>query len=338
MRPGSTRGAPRRGLERAPPGADRELKRSGLQGAWFARAERLLSPAKTTARSRASWSARARASLWPRATWTLRLPTLSERSTSAAASRIRDLMALGLHDKGSALVRQGEPRQAWRSSTRPRSPRSAGVEPLRNGIIYCGVIAASFDVGDLGRAGNWTEAATRWCERQSISGFPGVCRVNRAEVMRLRGGRRRRKIRTAVAEIERIRPRRCRLGVLRAGRAPVAHGRPRGRGGVISAGARPWRRPAARVGAPSPWRTATPRLPTAASGGRSPTECETGSRGPLLAGERPDLLAVGEIDEAKAASSGARGDRADYGTTSLAAHAAAADGAVALAGRTRTRR
>ena len=64
---------------------------------------------------------------------------------------------------------------------------SGELDPYVTGIIYCGVISASFDVGDLSRAGNWTEAATRWCERQSISGFPGVCRVNRAEVMRLRG-------------------------------------------------------------------------------------------------------------------------------------------------------
>ncbi|HEV3474950.1 MAG TPA: adenylate/guanylate cyclase domain-containing protein, partial [Actinomycetota bacterium] len=33
----------------------------------------------------------------------------------------------------------------------------------------------------------WTEAAQRWCERQSINGFPGVCRVHRAEIIRLRG-------------------------------------------------------------------------------------------------------------------------------------------------------
>ncbi|MDP9296057.1 MAG: adenylate/guanylate cyclase domain-containing protein, partial [Actinomycetota bacterium] len=32
-----------------------------------------------------------------------------------------------------------------------------------------------------------TEATTRWCERQAINGFPGHCRVRRAEIMRLRG-------------------------------------------------------------------------------------------------------------------------------------------------------
>src|SRR5207248_5326113 len=33
-----------------------------------------------------------------------------------------------------------------------------------------------------------TEVAHRWCERQSISGFPGVCRVHRAEIQGLMGG------------------------------------------------------------------------------------------------------------------------------------------------------
>jgi class 3 adenylate cyclase len=43
------------------------------------------------------------------------------------------------------------------------------------------------DVADYKRAGEWTEATTRWCERQAISGFPGHCRVRRAEIIRLRG-------------------------------------------------------------------------------------------------------------------------------------------------------
>ncbi|HYT77746.1 MAG TPA: adenylate/guanylate cyclase domain-containing protein, partial [Actinomycetota bacterium] len=33
----------------------------------------------------------------------------------------------------------------------------------------------------------WTDAAHRWCERQAISGFPGVCRVHRAEIVALQG-------------------------------------------------------------------------------------------------------------------------------------------------------
>src|SRR5206468_9738884 len=55
------------------------------------------------------------------------------------------------------------------------------------GVVYCRMISACQDLAEYRRAGEWTEAGRRWCERQSISGFPGVCRVHRAEIIRLRG-------------------------------------------------------------------------------------------------------------------------------------------------------
>ena len=33
----------------------------------------------------------------------------------------------------------------------------------------------------------WIEAANRWCDRLDVTGFPGACRVHRAELMRMRG-------------------------------------------------------------------------------------------------------------------------------------------------------
>lgn len=61
------------------------------------------------------------------------------------------------------------------------------LSPVVTGVVYCNTISTCSDVGDFRRAGEWTDAARRWCERQSITGFPGVCRVHRAEIMRLRG-------------------------------------------------------------------------------------------------------------------------------------------------------
>jgi class 3 adenylate cyclase len=55
------------------------------------------------------------------------------------------------------------------------------------GVTYCNMISACRDLTDYQRASEWTEAAERWCERQSVSGFPGVCRVHRAEVVALSG-------------------------------------------------------------------------------------------------------------------------------------------------------
>jgi class 3 adenylate cyclase len=61
------------------------------------------------------------------------------------------------------------------------------LSPFTTGVTYCSMIAACRDLADYRRAGEWTEAAERWCERQSISGFPGVCRIHRAEVVALSG-------------------------------------------------------------------------------------------------------------------------------------------------------
>jgi class 3 adenylate cyclase len=61
------------------------------------------------------------------------------------------------------------------------------LSPFVTGITYCAMISACRDLTDFTRASEWTEATERWCERQSVSGFPGICRVHRAEVMALGG-------------------------------------------------------------------------------------------------------------------------------------------------------
>lgn len=55
------------------------------------------------------------------------------------------------------------------------------------GIVYCNTIGAYRDAGEFSLAGEWTHTAGRWCQRESITGFSGICRVHRAEFMRLRG-------------------------------------------------------------------------------------------------------------------------------------------------------
>ena len=55
------------------------------------------------------------------------------------------------------------------------------------GTIYCSTIFLCRNIGDWRRAGEWTDASTRWCQRESVSEFPGLCRFHHAEVMRFRG-------------------------------------------------------------------------------------------------------------------------------------------------------
>ena len=64
---------------------------------------------------------------------------------------------------------------------------SGELSPFVTGVTYCSMISACRDLTDYTRASEWTEATERWCQRQSVGGFPGICRVHRAEVMALGG-------------------------------------------------------------------------------------------------------------------------------------------------------
>jgi len=64
---------------------------------------------------------------------------------------------------------------------------SGELDPLHTGIVYCVTIDSCQALGDCGRASEWTDAANRWCDRLDVTGFPGACRVHRAEILRLRG-------------------------------------------------------------------------------------------------------------------------------------------------------
>jgi class 3 adenylate cyclase len=65
---------------------------------------------------------------------------------------------------------------------------SGELSPITAGITSCMMIAACRDLTDYQRASEWLEATDRWCERQEVSGFPGICRVHRAEIVALHGG------------------------------------------------------------------------------------------------------------------------------------------------------
>ena len=111
------------------------------------------------------------------------------------------------------------------------------LSPIVAGIVYCGVILACQEAHEVRRAQEWTEALTRWCERQpDLVAFTGRCLVHRAEIMQLRGAGR-----TALEEARRA-GERCRQGrePRRAGEASYRQGEihrllrraRRGRGGL----------------------------------------------------------------------------------------------------------
>ena len=168
-------------------GRELEHKRSPLAKAWYARAERLLAERADTVEYGYLVRMRARLAVSSDA-YDEALGHAEETIAIGTRHGERNLMALGLHDNGTVLVHQGQVDEGLALLDEATVAAVSGeLDPYTTAVVYCGIIAACRDLGDYARAGDWTEAAERWCERQAISGFPGVCRVNRAEIMRLRG-------------------------------------------------------------------------------------------------------------------------------------------------------
>ncbi len=100
----------------------------------------------------------------------------------------RELQALALHDQGRALVAKGEVAEGMAMIDEATVAAVSGeLSPYHTGVIYCNTITACKELADYRRAGDWTDAAKRWCERQAIAGFPGMCRVYRASILLVRG-------------------------------------------------------------------------------------------------------------------------------------------------------
>ena len=114
---------------------------------------------------------------------------LARRTSDIAARfRDRDLQALAMHDVGRMLVSKGELAPGMALIDEAMAAAVGGeLGPEVTGRIYCNMMGLCEKLADYQRAGEWSEAARRWCEQHTESGFPGICRVHRAELMRLRG-------------------------------------------------------------------------------------------------------------------------------------------------------
>ena len=112
------------------------------------------------------------------------------RQAAATARRFedRDLEAYSVQAEGRALIATGDV-EAGLPLVDEATLSAVGGElgTIATATVYCRTIGICRELADYGRAGEWTEAAGRWCDRQAITGFPGTCRVHRAEVLRLRG-------------------------------------------------------------------------------------------------------------------------------------------------------
>jgi class 3 adenylate cyclase len=114
---------------------------------------------------------------------------LAERAVELGARfSDADIRAWGLLRQGRLLIDGGRTNEGFPLMEEATVAAVNGeLKPFVAGVAYCAMIATCRDAADYRRASEWTEATNRWCERQSIHGFPGICRIHRAEIVALHG-------------------------------------------------------------------------------------------------------------------------------------------------------
>jgi ATP/maltotriose-dependent transcriptional regulator MalT len=102
--------------------------------------------------------------------------------------RSADLEAEALQTIGRVLIDQGEVAEGMGHLDEAMLFAVEGrLGPYSTGKVYCSLISACEELGDLDRAAEWTEATMRWAQQHPFAIFPGICRVHRAVVLKRRG-------------------------------------------------------------------------------------------------------------------------------------------------------
>jgi len=112
-----------------------------------------------------------------------------------------DLEAEALQTLGRVLIDAGQPKAGLANLDEAMLLAVEGqLGPYATGKVYCSLISACEELGDLRRAAEWTEATATWAAQHPFAIFPGICRVHRAVVLERRG---------ALADAEREATRAC---------------------------------------------------------------------------------------------------------------------------------
>lgn len=115
---------------------------------------------------------------------------------------------LAMSLRGMGKVFAGQVQEGLAEIDEASAAASSGQLDLRAASdIYCITIAACRSVGDLDRATQWAGEGERFMRREGAGGYPGICRVHRAELKMLHGqwSEAEQEARQACQELERFR-------------------------------------------------------------------------------------------------------------------------------------
>jgi DNA-binding NarL/FixJ family response regulator len=245
------------------------------------------------------------------------------------------LVAVALVGEGRALLKQGRVSDGMSLLDEAMvATTSEQLHPVWAGAVYCHLMDACRELGDVRRAVEWTEVAERWCVDHPDAGlYRGICRVHRAQVLQLRGAwdEAEREASHAAADMVRLH-----LGTVAAGHYEVGEIR-RLRGDLV--GAEQAFRRAHELGHDAQPGLALVRLEqgqvsAAMASIRAALEAHAGDtlgRAGLCAAQVEIALAAGDVDAAAAATDELETTAASYASSGLIAAAHQARGQILLA-------
>jgi class 3 adenylate cyclase len=159
-----------------------------VAGGWFANAERLLENEPESSEHGFLALTRGLNALFGGGTVAEALAGMERAADIARRFGDRDVEMIAVVGTGRTIIRSGDVERGLAMLDQATASAVCGhLRPFTTGLVYCITISTCHDLGDFRRAAEWTEEANRWCDRLDVSGFPGACRIHRAEVMRLRG-------------------------------------------------------------------------------------------------------------------------------------------------------